>query len=177
MTIFSTKFESWYKFFSPIKLVSLRKLAPSRNAVFNHIWATFTPLIEPAWLRAAVSSSLEVGYNITRRSRLITMTNHEPGRKANVSRNALHWPFVTMKWISIAKWNGLYSLPYKGSFNRTDLLIRLLMLALKRLNFPSATHVGLHFQFAGEFWELWEHSDIIRLNQAFNAISKDWSAS
>ena len=36
MTIFSTKFESWYKFFSPIKLVSLRQLAPSRNAVFNH---------------------------------------------------------------------------------------------------------------------------------------------
>ena len=36
MTIFSTKFESWCKFFSPIKLVSLRKLAPSHNAVFNH---------------------------------------------------------------------------------------------------------------------------------------------
>ena len=36
MTIFSTKFESWCKFFSPIKLVSLRKLAPSRNAVCNH---------------------------------------------------------------------------------------------------------------------------------------------
>ena len=36
VTIFSTKFESWCKFFSPINLVSLRKLAPSRNAVFNH---------------------------------------------------------------------------------------------------------------------------------------------
>ena len=36
MTIFSTKFESWCKFFSPIKLGSLRKLARSRNAVFNH---------------------------------------------------------------------------------------------------------------------------------------------
>ena len=31
--IFSTKFEGWCKYFSPIKLVSLRKLAPSRNIV------------------------------------------------------------------------------------------------------------------------------------------------
>ena len=33
LRIFSTKFEGWCKYFSPIKLVSLRKLAPSRNIV------------------------------------------------------------------------------------------------------------------------------------------------
>ena len=33
MRIFSTEFEGWCKSFSPIKLVSLRKLAPSRNVV------------------------------------------------------------------------------------------------------------------------------------------------
>ena len=31
MRILSTKFEGWCKYFSPVKLVSLRKLAPSRN--------------------------------------------------------------------------------------------------------------------------------------------------
>ena len=37
--------------------------------------------------------------------------------------------------------------------------------------------VGCTCWFAGKFWEVWEHSGIIRLNQACNVIPKDWSAS
>ena len=44
MGIFSTKFEGWCKCFSPIKLASLRKLAPSRN-----VFCTGTFSIRMAW--------------------------------------------------------------------------------------------------------------------------------
>ena len=45
MKIFRTKFESWCKwYFSPIKLASLRKLVPSRNAV-----CTGTSSVRMAW--------------------------------------------------------------------------------------------------------------------------------
>ena len=47
--IFSTKFEGWCKYFSPIKLVSLRKLALSRNAVCTGTSSDPLSSVRMAW--------------------------------------------------------------------------------------------------------------------------------